>query len=334
MIKYFQQKFLFGGRKEEAFQARDFPSKRRRREKESSTDWRWIVGILAVTVFLSLAFWAWGEMSIQEGKENELESTETVLEGERPASSFGRDNQEIEGEIREITGDLQGTYGVYVYNLAGKWEYGVNQDRVFTAASLIKLPVFLALYQEVESGKISLDQEYILKKEDKQAGAGSLQYRSPGAVYTYKQMASLMGEQSDNTAFSVFRKSLGEKKIQKAIDEMGMEKTSFKENTTTPKDVGLFFRRLYGGGVLTREHRDEILSFLTETAFETRIPVGVPGGVRVAHKIGNEVGVFSDAGIVFAQKPFVLVIMSQEALEREAKKALVEITRVVWEFEN
>ncbi|MDP3955156.1 MAG: serine hydrolase, partial [bacterium] len=98
--------------------------------------------------------------------------------------------------------------------------------------------------------------------------------------------------------------------------------------------MGLFWRKLYGGSVVTREHREEILSFLTKTAYEDRIPAGVPEGTRVAHKIGNETGVFSDAGIVFADKPFVLVILSKKALEREAKIALPEITKAVWEFET
>ena len=88
-----------------------------------------------------------------------------------------------------------------------------------------------------------------------------------------------------------------------------MTKTSLVKNETTPADVGLFFRKLYAGSIVSREHRDEILGYLTETFDESRIPAGVPEGTRVAHKIGIEIGIISDAGIVFSQKPFILVIM-------------------------
>jgi beta-lactamase class A len=76
------------------------------------------------------------------------------------------------------------------------------------------------------------------------------------------------------------------------------------------------------------------LKFLTKTGFEDRIPAGIPKEVRVAHKIGTEIGVFSDAGIVFSQKPFVLVIMSREAKESEAKEVLPKIAKAVWEWEE
>ena len=60
----------------------------------------------------------------------------------------------------------------------------------------------------------------------------------------------------------------------------------------------------------------------------------MPEGVKVAHKIGNETNSFSDAGIVFGKEPFILVIISKEALEKEALEALPEITKIVWGFEN
>jgi len=58
----------------------------------------------------------------------------------------------------------------------------------------------------------------------------------------------------------------------------------------------------------------------------------VPEGINVSHKIGTEVGVISDAGIVFGPKPFILVIMSQEVNEIEARKALPEITKKIYEM--
>jgi beta-lactamase class A len=82
------------------------------------------------------------------------------------------------------------------------------------------------------------------------------------------------------------------------------------------------------------EYREEILKFLTKTAFEDWLPAGLPVDTRVAHKIGKDIGTFSDGGIVFAQKPFVLVIMSKNARESEANEALPKITKIVWEFEN
>lgn len=319
----------------EAFRPRELPvlNKRQKVVKEKPKGGRkWVFALLFLSVILSLGFWFWGKYS---GRMELGTANSTLLTPiSTPTPTPNKKMTEATVKISELTRNLQGTYGVYVYNLTTKDSYGTHQDEVFTAASLIKLPLLLTLYKEVEAGSINLTTKYVLKQADKAGGAGSMQYAPVGTTYTYKKMAELMGNQSDNTAFNVMRRILGDAKIQSVIDGLGMTKTVLATNDTSPADMGLFFRKLYGGSILTREHRDELLSLITNTAFEDRIPAGVPQGVRVAHKIGNEIGVFSDAGIVFAERPFVLAILSKNALEREAKTALPAITKLIWGFET
>lgn len=295
-----------------------------------------IILIFSSTLLVTAGFWFWANLNtVPEAQSEEAIKVEPTAKVSKQITKIERKNFEnIKNEFIVLTRDLKGTWGFYVYNLSGKWEYGLAQDEVFTAASLIKLPVFLALYQEVERGKISLETKYSLKEKDKVSGAGSLYYQPAGKTYTYKQLAELMGKQSDNTAFNIFQKILSGEKIQATIDNLEMSSTLFSENETSPKDIGLFFRKLYGSSLVTREHRDEILSYLTKTIFEDRIPAGVPSEIKVAHKVGTETGVFSDAGIVFAEKPYIIVIMSRGANEVEAKEVLPKVSRLVWEFEN
>ena len=54
----------------------------------------------------------------------------------------------------------------------------------------------------------------------------------------------------------------------------------------------------------------------------------------MAHKIGTIAGTYSDAGIIFGEKPFVLVIMNKEVRESEALEVLPQITQAVWGFET
>lgn len=237
-------------------------------------------------------------------------------------------------KVKDLTKNLRGVYGFYVYQLGAENQYGLNYQRVFPAASLMKLPVLLTLYQQVEIEMLDLEEEYILKEADKIGGAGVLQAKPAGEIYTYRQLAEFMGQYSDNTANNVLVKVLGRGEIQRTIDKLGMKKTSFDDYEMSLEDMGLFFKKLYRGQIVTNQHRKEIFEILTKTAFENRIPAGVPDEIRVIHKIGTEIGNFSDAGIVFAPEPFVLVISSENARESEAKEVLPEIARVVWEFET
>jgi len=237
-------------------------------------------------------------------------------------------------QIQTLTKDLRGKYGVYVYQLKDKNQYGLYEDEKFPAASLMKLPVMVCFYQEAEKGNLNPETKYVLKESDKVLGAGILQGKSSGSTYNYRQLMEYMGQYSDNTAFKVIRQILGEEKIQQTIDDLEMKKTSLKEFETTPADIGLLFQKLYQGKIISNENRDELFDFLTKTAYEDWLPKGIPNKIKVVHKIGRDTGTFSDAGFVFADKPYIIVIMSKEAREIDANEVLPKISGLVWGWEN
>jgi len=274
---------------------------RKKKLKPPFVDGRWaIVGLFLLTAFASLLFYLKTEVPLFWQRITSPVVISTLPERFDPTPALN--------EVESLTQDLRGTYGVYVYRLDEQVKYGLHQNEVFPAASLIKLPVMLTLYQEGEKDNLELAD--------------------------YRKMAEAMGKRSDNASFNQLVRVLGEKKIQKTIDDLGMRKTSLAENETNPADISLIFQELYQGGFISSEHREEILGFLTDTEFEDRIPAGIPEGIRVAHKIGNELGSFSDAGIIFSQNPFILVIISKDAREAEANQVLPEIAKIVWEFET
>lgn len=275
---------------------------RKKKEPLSGKERRVLVGIFLATVFLSLFFSFKAELPKIKRK-----ITSPLIISSLPKEKRF-DPTSVLGEIQTLTDNLAGTYGVYVYRLADKREYGVNQEKIFPAASLMKLPVMLLTYQEAEVGKLNLAD--------------------------YRGLLEVMGQRSDNAAYNRLVKYFGQEKIQQLITSLGMEGTFLAKDDTTPEDIGLFFRKLYQENLVNQVNREEILSFLTETIFEERIPAGVPENVRVSHKIGTEIGSYSDAGIIFAPKPFVLVIMSKNANELEAKEVLPKITKTVWEWEQ
>lgn len=246
-----------------------------------------------------------------------------------PTPKFELQKQEV---VQTIT-PLRGKYGIYFQDLESKDHFEINGKDVFPAASLIKLPVMITLFREADAGRIDLETIYKLKAADKRDGAGSLVYKPVGFEITYRKMAELMGKQSDNTAFYVLANNiLGPEKIQATIDALGMRNTSFTNQETTPEDIGLLFRKLYGERIVAEKSQEEIYSNLSDTIWEDRIPASIPKEIKVVHKIGTLIGVISDAGIVFAKKPFVLVIMNEEVNEIEAKKALPEITKKIYDM--
>lgn len=279
-------------------------------QQKVSKDRRSIIFVFAVTLTVSFIFWLYPEIpKVWQKITRPLVIGNFVFQKKfAPAP--------VLGEIKNLTAGLQGAYGVYGRQLADGQDFGSNQNEVFPAASLMKLPAMLTLYQEAEAGRLNLDDQ------------------PTGSAYSYRQLAQRMGQYSDNNANAALVKALGTTKIQQTINRLGMGKTSFKDYETTPADIGLFFKKLYQDNLVSQAHREEIFGFLTKSIFEDWLPGGIPVGTRVVHKIGKDLGTFSDGGIVLGQKAFILVIMSKFARESEAIKVLPQISKAVWEFEN
>ena len=300
------------------------------KKKQPPKGGRWTIVILFGLTLLAIAtFYLKAELPVLWQKV----SSPLVMTGGNTQKTIFNPNLVLTN-VSNLTKDLRGEYGLYVYRFTDQNEYGLRQDKIFPSASLMKLPVMICFYQEVEKGNLNPETKYTLKEADKVFGAGILQSRISGSTYTYRQLVEYMGQSSDNTALKVIRRVLGDDKIQSTIDGLKMSKTSLKDFTTTPSDIGQLFRQLYQGKIINNGHHEEMLDFLTKTAFEDWLPEGIPGNIRVAHKIGKDLGTFSDGGIIFADKPFVMVMMSKDASEIEANEILPKISGLVWEWEK
>lgn len=250
--------------------------------------------------------------------------------------------ESITSEFKSITGDLTGIYGLYVIDLESGYSFWINQDKKFQAASLIKLPVMVGMYMAEQNGSLNLSTSYKLRAEDKVKGSGSLHNKPVGYEISYRDLIKLMGKESDNTAFNTCRKYLGDEKIQKIINQIGMKGTDLGTNITTPSDVGLFFNKLWRAEIINKENSDELLEFITDTIYENWLAAGVPGDVRVAHKYGREIGVVNDAGVVFGKdpsgsddppgrRPYVIVILSEGVIDKEADKFIPDMSKMIYE---
>ncbi|MDP3994913.1 MAG: serine hydrolase [bacterium] len=223
---------------------------------------------------------------------------ETIIIGNKQENSVVV-GENIINEFKNKTNGLSGVYAFYVVDLGSNYSFGIDENEVMQAASLIKLPVMALVYEE------NLEEKY-----------GGL--------------VEAMGKRSDNTAFNTLVKYFGGEKIQNYILSLGMYKTSLAKNKTTAKDIGVFFQKLYQGEIVPRQARDEILDSLTDTIYEDRMAAGIPDGIQVSHKFGKEVHVTNEAGIIFADKPFVLVLLSGGVVEKEADEVFPELTRIVY----
>ena len=230
-------------------------------------------------------------------------------------------------QIRSRLNSAQGNWAVAVYRLDEKKGYGVGDSKVLPAASIMKVPILAAVFRKLEIGDLKLEDTYALKDADKQSGSGPIEFMNAGAKLTVKQLVTYMAKNSDNTAAYVLANMVGRREMEIEIERLGMKNTDFGENTTTAEDVAAMWQKIY------EEKNQQTLDLLQGSIYEERIPAGVPDGTRVIHKVGTDLDIWSDAGIVMAEKPFILVIMNEGVDIDRAKKLVPELTKLIWDFE-
>jgi len=255
-----------------------------------------------------------------------------------PFTNFNEDEIESSNITRKIEEELallQGSYGVYVKNLKNNENIEINQNKIFTAASLTKLFTAGTYYKTLRSKAGIKNEILVLREEDKIEGAGSLINDPVGSKYYPDELLEKMLKESDNTAFAIMTSFLGIKNISNFIEKLGLINTSFGNNDATPFDIGLFLEGLYKYEFLGEYYSKEMIELMTNTAFEDRIPFYLPEDTRVAHKIGTWSGAYSDAGIVFAPGgDYVIVVMTENANYTEAVNAIRKISQIVYEYFN
>ena len=74
-----------------------------------------------------------------------------------------------------------------------------------------------------------------------------------------------------------------------------------------------------------------MVAVLKRQKFNDAIPAGLPAGIAVAHKTGNITRIHHDAGIVFARRPYVLVILVRGIQEqKESAAVMAAISRAIY----
>lgn len=251
--------------------------------------------------------------------------------------SVRKNPEDLKKHIQESVGNTFKNYSVYVVDYRSNFSMGINESEIFDAASVNKLPIMAALYNEAQKGNVNFDQVITLQAENIQDyGTGSIRYDPPGTTYTIKTLVRLMMQKSDNTAaFLLGNYVVGLPMVQSTINSWGLTQTDMANNKTSNKDMELLMRKIYGNNVASPSLTAEMLGFMRDSDFENRIPENLPSGVTVYHKTGDgDTGEIHDVGIVtHGGTAYYIGILTTNAGDVDVANQLeAKISRIVYDF--
>lgn len=279
----------------------------------------------------------------------EFAPPEPVLE-DVPDSEREGVEQQLE-EARQRIEDYPGVAGVYVRDLEGDYGYGIRPDEQFFSASIIKIPVMVAVYRKVDEGELSFSQMVEIKEEDWAAGAGWLQWERAGTKQTVGDLLLLMMNQSDNVATNALTRIVGGRDhVNEVARSLGAKDTLLYQklsseraavpsldNRTTPRDMAAMLQSIADGEAASEKSCGYMIDLMDLNELDWWLDAGLPADVYAANKAGWLYQVYDDVGIVKAgERPYVVAILSMYGTEDvDVGRILIEeLSRDAWEAQN
>ncbi|NJM69731.1 MAG: serine hydrolase [Scytonema sp. RU_4_4] len=236
------------------------------------------------------------------------------------------------------------TPGVFLVDLDNGSYVDVNGSSSFSAASTIKIPILVAFFQDVDAGKIRLDETLTMTKEMVVSGSGDMQYKPAGTQFTVIEVATKMMTISDNTATNMLITRLGGiEAVNQRFRSWGLTTTAIRNplpdlegtNTTSPKELTNLMAMLSKGNLVSLSSRDRILDIMRRTVRNHLLPTGLGAGATIAHKTGDIGTTLADAGLVdmpTGKRYIVAVMIQRPNNDPRAEKLISSISRAAYQL--
>ena len=246
----------------------------------------------------------------------------------------------LESDIRGIIEASGAEMAVCADHLESGQRIEIDAGRVFPLCSVLKIPVLVEAFRQIEGGRFALDDRWTLTTAEKNLPSGVLVFFEDGLAPTVRDLLTLMIIISDNTATDMVMHRLGEGSVTRTMHSLGLTdicvpmtireifddllpssdptqdmlalaaaprkrdgrcySLGADNDGGTPAALTELLARIWRGEIVSRAAGDAMLEILLKQQFNDRLPRYLPPGTPCAHKTGTLPGIRNDSGIIYA----------------------------------
>ena len=220
----------------------------------------------------------------------------------------------------------------------------ISANQKISAASIIKVPILVAFFQDVDSGKINLDEQLEMTEDTKVGEAGELQLRPTGTKILALEAATKMIVISDNTATNMLIKRLGGfSSLNLRFKSWGLDSTVINNqlpdldgtNTTSTQDLVELLTQIDKGKLIDPRSRDRLLDIMRRSVTDTLLPRGIGEDARIIHKTGDIASVVGDVGFIdmpSGKRYAIAVMVKRPSNDQRANELIRQISKITYEY--
>lgn len=275
-------------------------------------------------------------------------------------SCLQKSASDLKSEIQAQFKAVKGEFALAFKDLQTGTEILINEHELFHAASTMKTPVLIEVYNQASKGLFSLSDSIEIKNEfksivdssvyelDKGEDSDTLIYQHIGEKRTVYSLMYDMIIMSSNLATNIIIDKIGAANVQRTIQKLGIRKMKVlrgvedgkafqagMNNTATAHDLMVLFEKIANGQAVDSAASKEMVNILLDQQFNNIIPAQLPSAVKVAHKTGWITASHHDSGIVFLPdgRKYVLVLLSKDLEDEKAGiDAMANVSRMIYDW--
>lgn len=271
-------------------------------------------------------------------------------------------SQNLKKEILQITKGKNATVAVSVLDFGNDKTVHINGNKKLPMLSVFKFHIALAVLNEVDRGKLDLDQKIFIKKSDLLENTWSpIRERFPegNIEMTLGELIKYTVAESDNNGCDILLRLIGgTETVQKFINSKGIRNFNIKVNeeqmhkgfefmylnVTTTNSANQLLQDFFNKKIVSKTSTDFLMTTLLETSTgRNKIVAQLAENIPVAHKTGssgkNEKGLTiaeNDIGIVTLPDGthYAISIFVSDSMESEATntKMIADISKIVFDY--
>ncbi len=268
----------------------------------------------------------------------------------------------LRNKIEAITHDKKAKVGVSILDLDKGDTLTINNSHHFPMQSVFKFHLALAVLNQIDQGKMTLNQPIFVKKTDLLPNLWSPmreKYPEGNVTLPLSEIIQFTVSQSDNSGCDLLFKLIGGTEVaNRYIHGLGIKDVAIKnpeveiqadwniqyKNWTTPSAATKLLESFYKKNILSKKNYDFLWKTMVETTTgPNKIKGKLPKEAIIAHKTGYSgankdglVGATNDVGIVILPngKKFAIALFVSDSMENEKTNdgIMAEVAKVVWDY--
>ena len=234
--------------------------------------------------------------------------------------------EKIINKLEGIKGDIS----FYYKNLITEETIKYNEKHEMLAASIIKLPILVECFNQINKRIVNKDDIFITKDKDKVPSCGALTYMRENLKVKLEDLYTLMIILSDNYATNMLIDKLGIDNINKTIKNIGLRNTVLNRKMFDDKKASLGLENY-----INKKSSEEMINILKNQRLNGKIPFflqSIKPKIEIAHKTGEDTNISHDVGIVFSKEPFILCFCGNNVDVTHYERLIQDMTYDLYKY--